>query len=801
MIRQLRPHQERAIALLRHSLGSGRRRPLLQAPTGAGKTLLAAAIVEGALSKGNRVIFVVPALSLVDQTVEAFEAEGLRAFDIGVMQADHPRTNPACPVQVASVQTLQRRRIPESDVVVIDEAHRLFELYGRWMGDPAWARTPFIGLSATPWTRGLGRYYDDLLVAATTAELIEAGYLAPFRVFAPSHPDLSEVRTVAGDYHEGDLGEAMNRPPLVADLVETWLRRGEQRSTLCFAVDRAHAKHLQVKFEEAGVPTGYVDAYTEPGERALIRDRFHAGELRVVCNVGCLTTGVDWDVRCIILARPTKSEMLFCQIIGRGLRTADGKQDCLLRGTRILTDKGEVNIEDVTLDHKVWDGVNFVAHAGAVCKGVQPVITHDGVTATPDHRVMTHEGWKSLAEAHRWGLRIARTGVGGKPVRFPENRVGSGRGIELRSSRRGGVRALWPAAHGALSQHAEAAGYSSVPTLQWQEAGNGPEVALSALSAAAGSLHQSVIYFLRALRRPWDRVPLCRAERGGDLDCREPWDRGSLHGDRSYQERGTLRAGQSPLGSSSEEYRQQSEVPWWQRALHCLSAGASRGALCGSDLDAPHPGRADGRADHREVEHSLGKTEGEVWDILNAGPLQRFTANGRLVHNCLILDHSDTHLRLGFVTDIHHDSLDDGCERQAKSREHKVPLPKECPKCAYLKPAKVRVCPACGFKPEPVSTIECQDGDLVEMMPGRRSRVDHDEKQRWYSMLRGVAQERGYKAGWAANQYRQKFGVWPRGLSDHLMEPAPEVRSYVRSRMIAWAKSQGGAGGHGIAAE
>lgn len=153
MISALRPHQTRALAMLRQSLGRGYRRPMLQAPTGAGKTILAAAIVEGALSKGNRVTFVVPALSLIDQTVQSFWREGIQ--DVGVIQANHELTNPARMVQVASVQTLQRRTFPESDVVVIDEAHRWFRLFERWMSDLFFERVPFIGLSATPWTRGL----------------------------------------------------------------------------------------------------------------------------------------------------------------------------------------------------------------------------------------------------------------------------------------------------------------------------------------------------------------------------------------------------------------------------------------------------------------------------------------------------------------------------------------------------------------------------------------------------------------------------------------------------------------------
>jgi len=328
MISELRPHQVLAVDLLKDSLRAGKKRPMLQLPTGAGKTVIASAIVEGALRKHKRVIFCVPALSLIDQTVEAFWNEGIR--DIGVIQGIHEMTNRARPIQIASVQTLQKRAIPEADIVVMDEAHRMFEFTKRWMRDPDWRNIPFVGLSATPWARGLGKFYDDLLIAATTQQLIDTGFLSRFRVFVPSHPDLSEVRTVAGDYHEGDLADAMGKPHLIADVVNTWLEKGESRSTLCFAVDRAHAKMLQQGFEGRGVPTAYIDAYTDRDERKEIGARFHEGDVKVVCNVGTLTTGVDWDVRCIILARPTKSEMLFTQIIGRGLRTAEGKDSLLI---------------------------------------------------------------------------------------------------------------------------------------------------------------------------------------------------------------------------------------------------------------------------------------------------------------------------------------------------------------------------------------------------------------------------------------------------------------------------------------
>jgi DNA repair protein RadD len=275
------------------------------------------------------VIFTVPALSLIDQTVEKFFAEGVR--DVGVIQANHLATNYARQIQICSVQTLQRRQIPQADIVIIDEVHRWFDFYADWLSDPAWIDVPFVGLTATPWTRGIGRYFDRLIIiAARTQELISAGYLSKFRVFAPASPDLTSVRSIAGDYREDDLSKTMDKPALVADVVDTWIERGENRPTLCFAVDRAHAKNLQAKFQAAAVNAGYIDAYTDTIERRQIARQFHAGEIKIVCNVGCLTTGIDWDVRCIILARPTKSEILFVQMIGRGLRTADSKADCLI---------------------------------------------------------------------------------------------------------------------------------------------------------------------------------------------------------------------------------------------------------------------------------------------------------------------------------------------------------------------------------------------------------------------------------------------------------------------------------------
>lgn len=326
--RPLREYQQRAIDLLRGSLRTGHRRPLLQLPTGAGKTRIAAEVVRGARAKGGPAIFVVPRISLIEQTVSAFEREGID--HVGVIQGHHFRTDAAAPVQIASTQTLARRAIPRASIVLIDEAHLQFSTIREWINSAQWAPVPFVGLSATPWSKGLGKTYDDLLKPVTIKELIDGGFLSTFRVFAPPPPDLEGVRTTAGEFNEADLSGACNKRELVADIVKTWREKGENRPTLCYGVDRKHAQHLQERFIEAGVATEYIDCDTPMFEREEIFDRFRLSETKIICNVATLDTGVDLDVRCLIDARPTKSRIRFVQTIGRGLRPAEGKDHCVI---------------------------------------------------------------------------------------------------------------------------------------------------------------------------------------------------------------------------------------------------------------------------------------------------------------------------------------------------------------------------------------------------------------------------------------------------------------------------------------
>lgn len=327
--RELRPHQVDAINQIKLSLGLGLKRVVLQAPTGFGKTLTTAKIIESALAKNNRVMFTVPRKDLVDQAIEEFEREGIT--HIGVMQGDHPRVDLSAPVQVATLQTLNhRRKLIEKpyELVIIDECHERFAVVPELMRE--WSTSFFIGLSATPWAEGLGEYWQRLIAAANIAQLIEWKYLSQFTAYAPDVPDTSKVRIKAGEFHEQDLAEIMGEAKIVGNVVHTWLEKGENRPTLVFCVNRAHAAQLQAEFLAQGVNAGYIDCNTPKLERQKLARLFRSGEVRVACSVRTLTTGIDWPVSCIVDAQPTKSEMLHVQKIGRGLRINPGTEDCLI---------------------------------------------------------------------------------------------------------------------------------------------------------------------------------------------------------------------------------------------------------------------------------------------------------------------------------------------------------------------------------------------------------------------------------------------------------------------------------------
>lgn len=164
----------------------------------------------------------------------------------------------------------------------------------------------------------------------------------------------------------------------------------------------------------------------------------------------------------------------------------------------------------------------------------------------------------------------------------------------------------------------------------------------------------------------------------------------------------------------------------------------------------------------------------------------------------LIFDHSDNHNRLGFVTDIAFDVLDDGSRvKKETKRETEERLPKECPRCTMLRPPKLKACPGCGFEARPRSDVVCEDGELVELKrKGKADRVySNEEKQHWWSMCLGIQRERNKKEGYASHIYRERMGVWPRGLADFPLPPNDEIKRFVTHRNMkrAFGKAKAGA--------
>ena len=176
------------------------------------------------------------------------------------------------------------------------------------------------------------------------------------------------------------------------------------------------------------------------------------------------------------------------------------------------------------------------------------------------------------------------------------------------------------------------------------------------------------------------------------------------------------------------------------------------------------------------------------------------TADGK--DHCLILDHSDNHARLGFVTDIDesYTGLHDGKTPTHENRTEGIRLPKECPKCAYLKPPKTALCPACGFVAKVVSHIKPDPGELRELKRKPRPKAEEgvpttqEDKAAFYAELKGYGMLHGYKPGWAANKYRERIGTWPAWDMKHVAPRTPRAvtASWIRSRAIAWARRSDG---------
>jgi superfamily II DNA or RNA helicase len=333
-----RPYQYEAVAALLAATARGVQRPLLVLPTGTGKTIVFALLVQ---RRRGRSLILAHRDELIQQAVDK-----LRLVDptlpLGVVQA--ARDEHTAPTVVASVQTLSRRTrltrlVPDFQTIVIDEAHhapaptyrRILEYCRAWHPDGPLV----VGVTATP-ERGdhhsLRQVFDRIVYQKTLLEMMQAGYLVDLRALQVLlQADFDALRTQQGDFVEAELESLLLAANAPAQVLAAFQTHAADRKALLFTPTVALAYAMAETFRAAGIAAEALDGTTPLATRRAILQRLHAGETRVVANCAVLTEGFDEpSVNCIIVARPTQSAPLYQQMLGRGTRTYPGKTDCLV---------------------------------------------------------------------------------------------------------------------------------------------------------------------------------------------------------------------------------------------------------------------------------------------------------------------------------------------------------------------------------------------------------------------------------------------------------------------------------------
>lgn len=336
---ELREPQQIVLAKIKQNAKAGHKKILVSAPTGFGKTILSYQICKDAISKGNRILFTSHRIGLAEQSRDKFAS-----LKPSFLQGDSAGYIEDYSLLVATLQTLKNTDVKEPKIVLIDECHYAYEtnyiqsLFNRW------PNAIFIGLSATPTDdkNFLLDGFDAIIDDYQTADLIELGWLTPFKVFSPVKIDVSQVKVSkdTGDYQEKSLSEAITFQNINASIVENYIKLGEDRKFICFALNTGHCNSLQTEFNNKGIKVDIITASASPKKRIEIFERYKNGITKGIISIEILTAGFDDPtVKCVIMASPTKAWKKFIQCCGRGIRLlgqtieesiANGKSDCIL---------------------------------------------------------------------------------------------------------------------------------------------------------------------------------------------------------------------------------------------------------------------------------------------------------------------------------------------------------------------------------------------------------------------------------------------------------------------------------------
>jgi len=330
----LRPYQQQAVHDLRAAFRAGHRAVLFVLPTGGGKTVVFSHIAQQTAGRGNRIAVLVHRVELLEQASRSLDALGVRHGLI----ASGRSMNLAAPVQVASVGTLARRlaQLPAEffQLLVIDEAHH--SNAGQWsriIGHFGGAH--LLGVTATPVRsdgRGLGEFYSALVLGPSAAWLTAHGFLAPARVFAPPIGFSTQgLRRRMGDYDLRQAASALGGARILGDAVSHYRQHLAGQSAIAFCCSVAHAEAVAAAFNSQGIAAASIDGSLDARTRRQLLEQLGSGELQMLSSCSLIGEGVDVpSVGGCILLRPTQSEALHLQMIGRCLRPQAGKQAVVL---------------------------------------------------------------------------------------------------------------------------------------------------------------------------------------------------------------------------------------------------------------------------------------------------------------------------------------------------------------------------------------------------------------------------------------------------------------------------------------
>lgn len=307
-------------------------------PTGSGKTVVMSAIAKD--TKG-RILIVVMSTELREQTIDKLKVICGDDVDVGSVQANLNETN--AKIVVATRQSLTHPKSNRMDelisngefeVVMIDECHVAVSQYNKIISTIG-TNAKVIGMTATPWNSDMKKVFDGFIYEKPLLEMIEEKYLCEPKCFAvQTGTDLSKVKTIGGEFVQKDLAEAVDNEARNTLIVKAYLEKASDRKqTIVFATSIDHATNLSNCFNLNGINARSIDSTIDKDERKQVFEDFKSNKFKVLVNVNICSIGLDIpSVDCIILARPTKSKMLYVQQLGRGLRLSPetNKENCVV---------------------------------------------------------------------------------------------------------------------------------------------------------------------------------------------------------------------------------------------------------------------------------------------------------------------------------------------------------------------------------------------------------------------------------------------------------------------------------------